>query len=148
MRRIRNPRYAPESLERRLNPSTYAGGMVAAEVATMSPPGVTDPAPAAADLSPGAELTVEFSTFVDPTALDALSTADPGSDDPFGNDPGLQDVFDVSQDPDPEPAPDPMPDPYPEPGPGPDEPVIPGVDPTDPPFVPLPPAPIGPAGPG
>lgn len=41
MARFRNPRYAPESLERRLNPSDFVGLLPAAQVA----PGPAAPAP-------------------------------------------------------------------------------------------------------
>lgn len=38
MRNTRNPRYAPEFLERKLSPSAYVGGLTAAAaVSTMTP---------------------------------------------------------------------------------------------------------------
>ena len=38
MRKIRNPRYAPESLERKLSPTAFLGGLMpTAEVATSDP---------------------------------------------------------------------------------------------------------------
>jgi hypothetical protein len=43
MRRFRNPRYAPEFLERRLTPSSYTGLLAPALYATDSPPEPTYP---------------------------------------------------------------------------------------------------------
>jgi hypothetical protein len=161
MRKIRNPRFAPEVLERKLCPSGFVGNAVASGPApTAYVMTVTDVSslsnPTSSDVIDGTPLNSS-----DALASHVLYVNDDssGSQDPYDNapasfGPGPEDLSDVNQDPSPDPGPGPDPDPEPEPdplpGPGPDpgSPVIPGIDPTDPPFVPLPPAPIGPAGPG
>ena len=50
MRKIRNPRYAPESLERKLSPSSYGVSLSPAVVRTYDVP--TYPAPAPTDPTP------------------------------------------------------------------------------------------------
>jgi hypothetical protein len=127
MRRVRNPRYAPEFLERKLSPSYFAGNPgVAALVSTPDPAAVQNNAPAAND-----------STF-------DVGTGDPTDSDPAVTDPTNVDTtnIDVTLD-DPSDATDSGSDADPDPDADPDDPE-PTDDPGRPPFVPLPPAPIGP----
>jgi hypothetical protein len=160
MKRNRNPKYAPEVLERKLSPSGFAGNPgVAPEYAAPAPATLQDnrPAPnpssaAVADSTPTSN-TVYYVTAgavgddaTDPTTNDL--TPDAGTSDPASSDPAVADPTDIAptnidpasnDDSDAAYAPDPEPDPDGDP----DDPESPD-DPGRPPFVPLPPPPIGP----
>src|SRR6516165_3154500 len=126
MKRIRNPRYAPEFLERKLSPSYFAGNPgVAALVSTPDPAAVQNNAPAANDS------TFDVGTG-DPTDSDPAVT-DPTDIAPTNVDVTSDNPSDADDGPDPEPGPDADPD---DPAPA--------DDPSRPPFVPLPPPPNGP----
>src|SRR5262245_53700211 len=117
MRRFRNPRYAPEFLERKLCPSAIGGNGTATAVYS------TFDVTASAD-APYDTLTVDISNVFQE------------SDDYPWNNPG-DDILpaDGFLDTEPDPEPDPIPDP------GPDDPLPPD-EPGHPPFEPPPPAPV------
>jgi hypothetical protein len=141
MRRFRNPRYAPEFLERKLCPSGFAGNPgVAALYSTPDPAASQNnpPAPnsASADITDTTSIpnTVYYAaTSVADAAISGPASSDPALNATTDTDPALNDVSTTDDGSDPDPDPDPDPD-------NPD----PSDDPGRPPFVPLPPAPIGP----
>jgi hypothetical protein len=165
MKKNRNPRYAPEFLERKLCPSSFAGNSsVTALPSTPDPAGLQNNPPAwdtSFDAVAGSTLTSNtvyyvaagVSSDVAPDSTANVSSVDVGiggptdtdsaSTDPTDTDPASTDPTDTdpaSTDPsDTDDGPDPEPDPDADPD-NPDPPA----DPGRPPFVPLPPAPIGP----
>jgi len=154
MRKIRNPRYAPEFLERKLCPSASVGNLGGAVALYSTPdPGVsqnsmfsssslpadvTAPAPSANTVY-YVVLAPANADFGDATSDDNSDSGDL-TDNDVGDDAPTVDNSDSGDltDNDPNPSPNPDPDPDPD---NPD----PNADPGDPPVVPLPPAPVGPA---
>jgi hypothetical protein len=97
MRRIRNPRYAPEFLERKLSPSN----VVPASVAPAAYSTVLDPAPVV-DEDPTGDV-------ADSSTLDSSDPTSPFPTDPTPSDPGTPD--DGNGDPPTAPLPVPTPGP-------------------------------------
>jgi hypothetical protein len=89
MRKIRNPRYAPELLERRLCPSPLA-----------SPSGAS-----ALYSTPNSTVSLSVASFYGPSSAFYDDTNEPGSDEPYGNA--------RESDPDPNPGDPGLPDPDP-----------------------------------
>ena len=150
MKRVRNPRYAPEFLERKLCPSGFAAHSDAAALrSTPDPAASPDYSPATqipvGDPTDGAVAPAAFAVG-GPLAADAAAVGfaaaalNAGSSlgAAFGDDPALSGATDSTLASDPET----------DPGSDPDDPEPPAdPDPGRPPYVPLPPAPVGPAGP-
>jgi hypothetical protein len=148
MKKARNPRYAPEFLERKLCPSGFSGNPgVTALSSTPDPAAVYNQSPLANPSMGNATDPAATASSIDqvgPTAADpaainltvADSSVTSGLGNPFNSDPASIDPAVTAVGPDPEPDPDSDPD-APEPP----------ADPGRPPYVPLPPAPVGPAGP-